>query len=608
MVLDLRIKIFLLFTLLGTYILRISQLIDEFHVSRFTWLSVLGALACFTLLPAFKRRNFHLLDVLVFGFVGLNLLSLAWAYNFGEAVFTAQKYFLLALLYYLFRHILVEKKDHRVALARVMLLLGAVAALIVSFQMIQTAGAIGLGGKSIYKVIGHSGHKNLVASFFFLILAFNVLLIRYADYKLLSYAIIGWQLLLVLLLRSRAVYIALAIGGVATAFYYVLGDQRYRQIALSRVLPALLGLVIIGGIAVNFSGAKKDYVEYLNPSTYLKSASAVERLFVWHKTKELIDDRPLLGYGSGNWKLFFPSKSIRGGYRLQEKDLVFTRAHNDFLEIWAEVGLVGLLNFLAIFGLAFWAIFKTHKTASALVKQDLFILGIALAGFAIILFFDFPKERLEHLSLFALLLAYTAFRCRKVLENLPLHFELSAGGTKIIAGALLLVLALNIPISYHRWNGDHHCIELYRQKDAKNWPKVLEAAEKAKSSRWYSVDPMVIPLTWYEGLGHYFQPDYIRAAPLFAEAYQLNPYNFNVINNYASTLVQLEQYEKAIELYLKAMDINPKFEDGMFNLSYSYFQLKQYEKAFEWVNKTSKDPKKKADFLEVINQARALVQ
>ena len=43
--------------------------------------------------------------------------------------------------------------------------------------------------------------------------------------------------------------------------------------------------------------------------------------------------------GSGNWKLQFPSKNISGGFRLQEKDLVFTRVHNDFLEVWAEIQL-----------------------------------------------------------------------------------------------------------------------------------------------------------------------------------------------------------------------------------------------------------------------------
>ncbi|MEO0874209.1 MAG: tetratricopeptide repeat protein, partial [Bacteroidota bacterium] len=132
---------------------------------------------------------------------------------------------------------------------------------------------------------------------------------------------------------------------------------------------------------------------------------------------------------------------------------------------------------------------------------------------------------------------------------------------------------------------------------------IQRQVQRAESD-WYDVDPMVVPLSWYEGVAHYVNNDYTAAEPRFAKAYEVNPYNFNVVNNYASTLVQLEEYEQAVPLYRQALEINPRFEDGMFNLAYSLFQLGQYDEALELVNKTTKNEERKRVFLQEIETAR----
>eukprot|EP00903_Cladosiphon_okamuranus_P000116 g116.t1 len=57
--------------------------------------------------------------------------------------------------------------------------------------------------------------------------------------------------------------------------------------------------------------------------------------------------------------------------------------------------------------------------------------------------------------------------------------------------------------------------------------------------------------------------NYNEAKENFVLAYDINPYNFNVVNNLASTLVQLQEYEEAVPLYYEALKINPKFEEGI---------------------------------------------
>lgn len=598
----LKIKVFLVAAILINYFFKIPQLVDQYHVSRFAFMSVLLILGVSLILPSFKKIDFNIIDTTIFAFFGINILSLFWANEFSEAIFTAQKQFILAISYYLFRLILCSKDNYQAFITNILLIVTVLAILGISFDIIQVGIDKGFGGKAIYSVVTNSGHKNLVSSFLFLLMGLNIFFYQSKKNNFLFYILIAWQLLLILLLRSRAVYLACALMGLVLGAYYMLSGSKYKELVLKRVLPIGVGVTLLGGIIITQTNAGKDYAEYLNPATYLSSASSIERLFVWSKTSELIKDEPLLGVGTGNWKIMFPSKSIGGGFRLQEQDIVFTRVHNDFLEVWAELGALGGLLYLLIFGIAFVGIRKGVKLAKPAAKNKRMILLTVLLGYFVISFLDFPKERIEHIVLFALLLAAIAWKSNTWLKKQKPYFELNSKQLKILALVLTAILLFHLPSSYFRLKGDFYSKKLFIEKERKNYSVMMQHAEQAGSA-WNVIDPIVIPYRWYQGLGLYMESKFAEALPHFESAYEDNPYNFNVVNNYASTLVQVGNYEKAIPLYRDAMRINPKFEDGMFNLGFSLFQINQFEEAKEWVEKVEKDQKKKAEFLNTINAA-----
>ena len=111
-------------------------------------------------------------------------------------------------------------------------------------------------------------------------------------------------------------------------------------------------------------------------------------------------------------------------------------------------------------------------------------------------------------------------------------------------------------------------------------------------------------MKWLEGLAYYHQGDFQQANLAFDEAVQQTPYHINLLNDYASSLVQIKDYSKAVEVYLKTLTINPKFEDAMFNLSFAYAQIGNYEQALMWVNAVQNNPTKKKEFIESINQLK----
>ena len=118
------------------------------------------------------------------------------------------------------------------------------------------------------------------------------------------------------------------------------------------------------------------------------------------------------------------------------------------------------------------------------------------------------------------------------------------------------------------------------------------------------INPAASSIKWLEGLGQYHQGNFEQASNTLAIALDQAPYHFRTLNDYAGCLVQLKKYHEAVPLYLKALFINPKFEEGMFNLAYAYAQLHQFEESLKWVNMTSGDAKKKADFISEIDKMK----
>jgi O-antigen ligase len=126
-----------------------------------------------------------------------------------------------------------------------------------------------------------------------------------------------------------------------------------------------------------FSGALRyNFFESLN----LRDITVGERLRFWEITWGLVRENPLFGSGVNTFYTRFSAAAPQGeAYR--------GYAHNCFLQMWSEVGLLGLLAFLA--PLLF---FLAGTAARAAKKKEAFglshALWIALTAFTVQSFFD----------------------------------------------------------------------------------------------------------------------------------------------------------------------------------------------------------------------------
>jgi O-antigen ligase len=171
-----------------------------------------------------------------------------------------------------------------------------------------------------------------------------------------------------------AVFLTLSRGGLvalgASLVAAIVMAGRRRGVVLGVAAAAVLATVIYFGA---FAPAEaRDRVLEVNGGT--------GRTDIWTVGWRMVEDQPLLGVGAGN----FPVASIH--YLLEPGALMRTDfivdnpkvAHNTYLNVLAELGVVGLALFLAIIALPLWWAARAVGVAARAGDRQLEILARAM--------------------------------------------------------------------------------------------------------------------------------------------------------------------------------------------------------------------------------------
>lgn len=133
----------------------------------------------------------------------------------------------------------------------------------------------------------------------------------------------------------------------------------------------------------------------------LTDMSSIDRKIMWLTAVKMIEAKPLLGHGLGTFMLNY-SNYMPKDYT----EIVY--AHNCYLQMAAEIGIIGLIIFMLVISSFFLSsIYKLKKTEDGIIKNiHLGILGGILA-FLVHSFFDTNLYSLSLMSLFWFLFAIT---------------------------------------------------------------------------------------------------------------------------------------------------------------------------------------------------------
>lgn len=490
-------------------------------------------------------------------FYGLNLIGLFWAFNSADLIYESQK-IILGIGVFLFFFNFVQSKAQDTFLFQ-----GVVISLILVLTV--TGWDLYAGGKFQSSLFGH---KNLLSSFLFLCLPF--LLFRFGGLKsamkVLSIVLLLATLTILFFLNTRAVFIAIG----ASIFFFVL--VRWSFIWNKIVRRWIFG--IMTAVVILFIGFVANYVANYEAdfNANRQTSSLVERIQLWNKTGELVAENPVLGVGTGNWQYNYSKFGVNDIEKARYFNTFFKRPHNDFLWILSENGLVGFLLILFLLGIVGWFVLKD---VFANKDQSRLILLAAFIGLMVIASFSFPKERMTHICLSAILMAY-------LLKDVPFFNKQSSRIKPLFFYALIGIIGFNLLVGWERMLGEYHTKKSIASQANLNPDGAIENGLKAISP-FYSSDPSGTPIWSYIGWGYNRKTDLTNLLEANRKAYQMSPFDYKVLSNYSYALLRVGQFGLAREILDEAYRINQNYEPVRLNFSVLEFNEQHYAKSLEWL-------------------------
>ncbi len=590
------------FGLVVSCLIGLPQLYDKFMIARFV-AAATGLALVFLIVLFGKQRWLVPRSPVVLPYLAFLLLSgcsIFWATNTAEAIFAFATQLLTPLTVIVVYTLLAR---HWQTTQRVLWLSAAIILVVyLSFAVLQLVHLDGLSFDQLYHVGGLSGHKNLLAAMLFLLSAFLLTafgLFRSRALKWGSGLLFVISFAVIILLKSRAVLLSVIVA--AVFFGVLLLYRRLRRTKCVWVFVIVSIVVVYAFLTLGLRWFAERSVPHTTEKSevetqMLSTSSLVERCQLWDKTYQLADRHPWTGCGVGNWQVCYPEVGLEGLYRADYWNINFTKPHNEYLGVLAETGYLGLLLYLAfLVGLVINAFFAIRETGN---REDFIRNAILLSTFVgccVNALFDFPNSRIEHILWVSVLMAMLVLNFGSMSQLHNKSWEI---------GLLLIALTLVI-LGLYRLKGERRTFEMQQALKNEDWAKVERCCDEALSSV-YTLDPVGLPLHWYQGKAQKHQGK-AQALESFRKAKHYAPCCKENLNDLGLAELHDGNPLEGVACLKKAIRISPHYLYPKLNLAYYYLNTGVIWKAKEVADAIDFDVRKrdmlKADavFFEPLN-------
>jgi len=300
-----------------------------------------------------------------------------------------------------------------------------------------------------------------------------------------------------------------------------------------------------------------------------------ERLLIWRDTLVMGLNNPV-GVGIGAFHIYFPRYASKELLKILPQDkFIVNYAHNEFLEIWSETGLIGI-------GIFIWTIFAFFaqgrlllKENSALESQKILTVGWLASGAAILVdsFVSVNMRFIISAVYFYFVLGLLASQCKREIVvpiDWPKALKLTLIGLVFCLG-VFSVKEIIEPFRAHKLLTEE--VGFFEEKEADPQKTIAALEETIKANPDEA-------LAYYRlGWVYAKEKNWREAVENFEIACRLNPHLVGARNNLANIYFTLGNKQKAIENYEKAIAINPDMIDAHFNLGYCYYTVGKLKEA-----------------------------
>ncbi len=412
---------------------------------QWLFMSVLNVLTGFFILKnknLYEERisiHFKSIITLIYAFfIFWGGLSFFYAINSIEVLVNASRQFNVFFMYFNMAILLISINDKGKFFSWLLTIILAVETYSIFFQaieMINSQGEIISGDLK-----GVTANRNIAAFSLALKIPFVIYIVinsKWNKIKVLGFAIITLATTAILIIQSRASYLALGLIVFSTCVIpFLFFKEKNRIFKLKMIFKVVLPLIVSIFINQQFFASKgADAINRASTISFSTNDGSVnQRLRYYGHVLTHLKLNPFFGVGLGNWKF----KSIEYDKKTMQGYVVPYHAHSDFIQLGAELGVIGFISYLGIFVLAIYFSIKILRNRKLKREQKLFIylILLSLGVYLIDANLNFPIARPQVIVIWALIISIISFYFDYNLEmsdmrnnafknNLILYFILS---------------------------------------------------------------------------------------------------------------------------------------------------------------------------------------
>jgi tetratricopeptide (TPR) repeat protein len=404
------------------------------------------------------------------------------------------------------------------------------------------------------------GQKNWISNYLAMIfpIVFSYFLLEQTKkIRILYFFLLNILYTTLMICQSRGIWISISIT-VIFAIYIIFKFKFYEIFKRNKkwLFSLLITFLVITIIYSTDNPLNKSAIAVPQRamSTFDENDPSINtRLLIWKTTLEMIKERPIFGSGIGTFKmnyLNYQAEFLKNNPYYVKYSGKAGEAHNEYLQMWSELGIIGLGIFIGVI-LMFYSLIIDYLKKNDSDNDKIIVFGLVLGitCFLIHCLFTFPLHvpalGVTFFTLLGLAVIYTSkINLPKTnSDNRPKEVKLKNKGIKITLTILVLVFMI--------------------------WVINLVA-----------VKPYIAEIKYFNGMRHNVDGNYKEALTYFEQAASFYPYNGRILHALGATYYNLGILNKAEEVLQKT--IRYRIDANTFyNLGLVYSQAGLFSKAEE---------------------------
>ncbi len=476
-------------------------------------------------------------------FLFFALLSLINAFNFDAGLQGLFKVITYILLFYIVANNVKTPKQVERFFIPIFL-----AATLVSIEGILEnwgLGALVTRGERPPEIFSFLGNPNYIAQYLIIVLPLSITISLFASHKVKRSLSIIVTLLLVFCLFltfARGAWLGFFASLIFLGFALPLPRLK-RQ--FKWLIPLILILVIIASyLALSQEPFRKELFRKI-PA----------RIINWKSTLLMIKARPVLGSGIGNLYSVLPRYLSPKFHKILPMQRI-AESHNDYLHIWAEIGILGLIAFIWLIITYFKKGFQRFREGEGYQKALTAAFMAAIIATLVQSLVSFNLHRPVPNLMFWSILALTLVSQKKTLLSSKRKSSYS----------ILVSLIVLFAIFFYICSVKPFVADAYYQKgreytQIKEWDRGLILLKKAAE-----IDPRNPQIHYALGNVYGKKKELDKGAEEYKKALTIDPYHIYARTNLGYTSYLMGDYDRAEVELEKAITLHPYYGETHFYL------------------------------------------